>query len=72
MKIVYKNVDSSSLSILDQWIIDKNSDIVKYAMFDYSFTSYEKILKEKPLSQRLSFNVGIVPYSIWRFIMVVI
>ena len=46
MKIVYKNVDSSSLSILDQWIIDKNSDIVKYAMFDYSFTSYEKILKE--------------------------
>ena len=44
MKIVYKNVDSSSLSILDQWIIDKNSDIVKYAMFDYSFTSYEKIL----------------------------
>ncbi len=45
MKIVYKNVDSSSLSILDQWIIDKNSDIVKYAMFDYSFTSYEKILK---------------------------
>ena len=32
----------------------------------------EKILKEKPLSQRLSFNVGIVPYSIWRFIMVVI
>ena len=32
----------------------------------------KKILKEKPLSQRLSFNVGIVPYSIWRFIMVVI
>ena len=26
----------------------------------------------KPLSQWLSFNVGIVPYSIWRFIMVVI
>ena len=40
MKIVYKNVDSSSLSILDQWIIDKNYDIVKYAMFDYSFTAY--------------------------------
>ena len=49
MKIVYKNVDSSSLSILDQWIIDKNSDIVKYAMFDYSFTRYEKILKENKI-----------------------
>ena len=49
MKIVYKNVDSSSLSILDQWIIDKNSDIVKYAMFDYSFASYEKILKENKI-----------------------
>ena len=49
MKIVYKNVDSSSLSILDQWIIDKNSDILKYAMFDYSFTSYEKILKENKI-----------------------
>ena len=35
MKIVYKNVDSSSLSILDKWIIYKNYDIVKYAMFDY-------------------------------------
>ena len=43
MKIVYKNVDSSSLSILDQWIIEK------YAMFDYSFTSYEKILKENKI-----------------------
>ncbi len=46
MKIVYKNVDLSSLSILDQWISDKDSDMVKFAMFDYSFSSYDKLLKE--------------------------
>ena len=53
MKIVYKNVDSSSLSILDQWIIDKNSDMLKFAMFDYSFSSYDKLLKEDKIDSEI-------------------
>lgn len=53
MKIVYKNVDLSSLSILDQWISDKDSDMVKFAMFDYSFSSYDKLLKEDKIDSEI-------------------
>ena len=48
MHLTWKNIDKAILKELDSWIrLDDN--IKKYAMFDYSFTSYEKILKENKI-----------------------
>ncbi|MCF0117366.1 MAG: GNAT family N-acetyltransferase [Bacilli bacterium] len=40
-----ENINSEILLNLDNWLDNDKGDIEKYAMFDYSFTTYEHSLK---------------------------